>query len=97
MGYALTEDLIIHEGEIVRKTFQDYKIPTISEMPVMDPVIVEEEDPNGPYGAKSVGEAAMDPVAAAICNAIHNAVGVRISRLPAKPESLLAAINEKGS
>ena len=95
MGYALTEDLIIQEGEIVYKTLLDYKIPTIADMPSIEPVIVEEEDPNGPYGAKSVGEAALDPVAAAICNAIHNAVGIRVRRLPVRPEWLLEALTSK--
>jgi CO/xanthine dehydrogenase Mo-binding subunit len=95
MGYALTEDLIIHEGEIVYKTLLDYKIPTIADMPSIDPVIVEEEDPNGPYGAKSVGEAALDPVAAAISNAIYNAVGIRVRRLPVRPEWLLEALRSK--
>ncbi len=61
-------------------------------MPNMVPLIIEEADPNGPYGAKSVGEAAIDPVAAAICNAIYNAVGVRITRLPVMAETLLEAI-----
>ena len=58
----------------------------------MVPLIIEEEDANGPYGAKSVGEAAIDPVAAAICNAIYHAVGVRITRLPVMAETLLEAI-----
>jgi CO/xanthine dehydrogenase Mo-binding subunit len=92
MGYALTEHLIIHHGEIAYKTLLDYKIPTIKDMPPIQPIIVEEEDLNGPYGAKSVGEAAIDPVAAAICNAIYHAVGVRITRLPVTPEALLEAM-----
>jgi CO/xanthine dehydrogenase Mo-binding subunit len=97
MGYALTEDLIMHEGRIVYKTLLDYRIPTIADMPNITPVIVEENDPNGPYGAKSVGEAALDPVAATICNAIYNAVGVRITKLPVKCETLLEAIKASGT
>jgi len=95
MGYALSEKLILQEGRIVYKNLLDYKIPTIADMPTIIPVIVEEEDPNGPFGAKSVGEAAIDPVASAICNAIYNAIGVRITRLPVTSESLLEAIKAK--
>ena len=60
----------------------------MEDVPLIKTLIIEAEDPNGPYGAKSVGEPAMDPVAAAICNAIYNAVGVRIKKLPVTPESL---------
>jgi CO/xanthine dehydrogenase Mo-binding subunit len=67
----------------------------IANMPGIKTVIVEEEDPNGPYRAKSVGEAALNPAAAAICNAIYNAVGARIIRLPVTAESLLKAIKTK--
>jgi CO/xanthine dehydrogenase Mo-binding subunit len=95
MGYALSEHLIFNQGKIVYKNFLDYKIPTMKDIPPIEPIIVEEEDPYGPYGAKSVGEAALDPVAAAICNAIYNAVGVRITKLPVTPEALLEAIKAK--
>jgi CO/xanthine dehydrogenase Mo-binding subunit len=99
MGYGLTENLAFDNGVIVNKNLADYKIPTILDMPEIKTVIVEEEDPYGPYGAKSVGEAATDPVVAAICNAIYNAVGVRITSLPVTSESLLKGIRakEKGS
>ncbi len=95
MGYALSEHLIFNQGEIVYKNLLDYKIPTMKDMPPVEPIIVEEEDPYGPYGAKSVGEAAIDPVAAAICNAIYNAVGVRVTKLPVTPEWLLKTIKTK--
>lgn len=95
MGYALSEHLVLHEGQILNKDLSDYKIPTMEDMPNIVSVIVEEEDPNGPYGAKSVGEAAMNPVAAAICNAIYNAVGVRMTRLPVRPETLLKAVRKR--
>jgi len=95
MGYALTENLVLHNGEIVNRNLTDYKIPTSLDMPDVETVIVEEEDPYGPYGAKSVGEAATDPVAAAICNAIYNAVGIRITRLPVTADSLLKLIKIK--
>ena len=95
MGYALYENLILDNGVIIYKNLLDYKIPTIADVPPITPVIIEEEDPNGPYGAKSVGEAALDPVAAAICNAIYNAVKIRVNRLPVTPEVLLVAIKSR--
>ncbi len=61
----------------------------------MDVTIIESGDPEGPYGAKGVGEPAIDPVPAAIANAIYHAVGVRVTRLPITPERLLAAIRSK--
>lgn len=95
MGYTLSENLIFHKGQILCKNLLDYKISAITDMPDIIPVIVEEEDPNGPYGAKSVGESSINPVVGAICNAIYDAVGVRITRLPVTPESLLKAIKAK--
>jgi CO/xanthine dehydrogenase Mo-binding subunit len=95
IGWALTENLIVQNGKIVYTTLLDYKIPTFADMVNVVPILVEEEDPKGPYGAKSLGEAAFNPVAAAICNAIYDAVGVRVTRLPVLPETLLEAIRAR--
>jgi CO/xanthine dehydrogenase Mo-binding subunit len=65
-------------------------------MPEIEVDIVESFDPTGPFGAKGVGEPTSVPTAAAILNAIHNAVGVRITSLPATAEKVLAAIKMKG-
>lgn len=92
IGWALTENLAVENGEIMNRNLLDYKIPTFADMVHVDSILVEESDPNGPYGAKSLGEPAFNPVAAAVCSAIYNATGVRITRLPARPESLLEAI-----
>lgn len=96
MGWALLEQIILRDGEILNRNFLDYKIPTFADMVDVHPIIVEEEDPNGPFGAKSLGEPAFNPVATAICNAIYDAVGVRITKLPVLPEELLAAMRAKG-
>lgn len=92
IGWALTENLAVENGEIMNRNLLDYKIPTFADMVHVDPILVEESDPNGPYGAKSLGEPAFNPAAAAVCNAIYNATGVRITRLPARPETMLEAI-----
>jgi nicotinate dehydrogenase medium molybdopterin subunit len=60
----------------------------------MEFFIIEDPEPSGPFGAKGLGEAALLPTAAAIINAIDNAVGVRISSLPATPEKVLAALQQ---
>lgn len=92
IGWALTENIAVKNGKIMNPNFLDYKIPTFADMVNVEPILVEESDSNGPYGAKSLGEPAFDPVAAAVCNAIYNATGVRITKLPARPESMLAEI-----
>lgn len=89
IGWALTEDIVLRDGDILNKNLLDYKIPTMADMTNVVPILVEEEDPNGPYGAKSLGEPAFNPVAAAVCNAIYDAVGVRPTKLPVKPEYVL--------
>ena len=61
----------------------------------IDAVVVETPDPEGPYGAKGVGEPGLVPTAPAIANAIYDAVGIRLHKLPMKPELVLGAILEK--
>ena len=95
IGWALTENLIVQDGRIAYTNLLDYKIPTFADMVSVVPILVEAEDPKGPYGAKSLGEPAFNPVAAAVCNAIYNAVGVRVTRLPVLPETLLQAIRAR--
>ena len=95
VGYALMEEVVVKEGRVMNAHLADYKVPTMEDVPPIKTLIIEAEDPNGPYGAKSVGEPAMDPVAAAICNAIYNAVGVRIKKLPVTPESLYRELRAK--
>ncbi len=70
-------------------------MPTTLDMPEIEVHIVDSYDPTGPFGAKGVGEPTSVPTAAAILNAIHDAVGVRITSLPATAEKVLAAIKAK--
>ncbi|MFQ6016005.1 MAG: xanthine dehydrogenase family protein molybdopterin-binding subunit, partial [Anaerolineae bacterium] len=86
IGYALTEEFVQQDGVIQTHNLTEYLVPTTLDMPVeIKPIIVEVADPNGPYGAKGVGEMTTLPTAPAILNAIHDAVGVRIHHLPATP------------
>ena len=95
IGWALIEDLKFENGEIVNPNFHDYKIPTIKDIPKISPILIESIDPNGPFGAKGLGEPAMVPTAPAIVNAIYDAVGVRIKDIPATSEKIFDGLKEK--
>ncbi len=92
VGYALTEEMIYQEGRLKNPNFRDYKILTAADAIPVEPVLVETDDPAGPFGAKGIGEPGLVPTAPAIANAIYDAVGVRLSALPMKPEAVLEAI-----
>ncbi len=95
MGYALTEELKMEKGFVLNPNFHDYKLPTASDIPEIDFTPVETIDPEGPYGAKGVGEAPLIPTAAAIANAVSDALGIAITSLPITPEKILRALAEK--
>jgi CO/xanthine dehydrogenase Mo-binding subunit len=88
IGMALMEDFVPGRTE----NLHDYLIPTIGDVPPIVTHIVEVPDPHGPFGAKGLGEHALIPTAPAILNAIRDACGARIRRLPATPDRVLAAI-----
>ena len=75
--------------------FRDYKILTAKDAIPLEPIVIETQDKDGPYGAKGIGEPGCVPTAPAIANAIYDAVGVRIRDLPITPERVLAAIKKK--
>jgi len=93
LGYAVTEQLIVKEGKVVNPYFRDYKMPTARDMPKVIPILVETNDPGGPFGAKGLGEAGAICTAPAIANALFNATGVRIKALPLTPERVLEALD----
>lgn len=95
IGFALMEEIRIEDGRPLTTTFGDYKIPTMSDIPEIKRVILESGDGVGPYGSKSIGESPHVPVAAAIANAIDDAVGVRITTLPISAEKIYQALKEK--
>jgi len=96
MGYALTEELLLDgAGRPLNANFMDYKIFSAKDMPKLTTILVETEEPLGPYGAKSISEVPINGPAPAIANAIYHAVGVRIRKLPIRPEDVLKALREK--
>ncbi|WP_171060545.1 xanthine dehydrogenase family protein molybdopterin-binding subunit [Poseidonocella sp. HB161398] len=92
LGQALMEDYVTVEGHAETHGFAKYILPTALDVPQINCVIVEDEDPTSPLRAKGIGEPALVPTAPAIINAIYDAIGVRITALPATPEKILAAL-----
>jgi len=93
LGYALTEELLLDgAGRPLNPNFLDYKIFSAMDMPKLTTILVETDEPLGPFGAKSISEVPINGPAPAIANAIYNAVGVRIRKLPIRPEDVLHAL-----
>jgi CO/xanthine dehydrogenase Mo-binding subunit len=92
LGYALMEQLIIEQGKVMSTNFGESKIPSIRDIPPLKTVIQEFPVGNGPYGGMSIGEPPVLVAAAAIANAVEDAVGVRIYDLPITSEKVLRAI-----
>ena len=95
LGFALTEEIVREKGKTLNPSFLDYKLFTALDMPKIKPIIVEVPEPLGPFGARGIGEATTIPTAAAIANAVFNAVGVRVKELPMTPERILEGLKKK--
>jgi 4-hydroxybenzoyl-CoA reductase subunit alpha len=99
MGFAeaaMEEMTYLPSGLHRGPSLLDYRIPTSLDTPELTAMIVESGDPKGPYGAKEAGEGPLHPVIPAISNAIHDAVGIRLTELPFHPGKVLQLIREKG-
>ena len=93
LGWALNEEYIYNDkGQLVNAGFLDYRMPVASDVPMIDTVLIEEPNPNHPYGVRGVGETPIVPPQAAVANAVENAIGLKISELPISPPKLLRAI-----
>jgi len=95
MGYGLMENMAIEDGKVIAANFGDYKIPTIRDIPILETVLLETSVGLGPYGSVGIGEMSTMPAAAAIANAVEDAVGVRIKSLPITAEKVLEVLKEK--
>lgn len=96
VGAALGEELIYEEGRLVNGAYIDYALPRANDLPQIRPFLVgDDDDQEGPYGAKSIGELPLVPSAPAIANAVYDAVGVRITELPITPDKVLRALREQ--
>ncbi len=88
LGFALSEECAWEKGLPTNATLVDYKMPASIDMPPVQPILVESDDPYGPFGAKGLGEMALVGVAAAVANAVHEAAGVRIKDAPITSEKV---------
>ena len=92
LGYALMEEVVVDRGVNLSTNFAGYLIPTSLDVPDVEPIVLESGDGRGPFGARGIGEPPIGPPAAAIANAIEDAVGVRITELPITPERVAQAL-----
>lgn len=96
VGAALWEALEFDDaGRVRNANLLDYRMPTAADLPSIEAILIEEEGGDGPFGAKGVGEPPMIAPAAAVANAIRNAIGQRINQLPLHPESVWRAIQRR--
>jgi CO/xanthine dehydrogenase Mo-binding subunit len=95
IGYALTEEMVYENGELKNPSFHGYKLLTSTDMPPVHFYPIETYDEAGPYGSKGAGEAPLIPTAAAIANAVSNAIGVTFYSLPITAEKVLRALKEQ--
>jgi probable selenate reductase molybdenum-binding subunit len=98
IGYALTEEYKFSQtGKLINSNFMEYRIPSSRDIPDIKTILVETYEPKGPYGAKSVAEININGPIPAIGNALYNALGIRIHKLPYTPEKVLEALKNKGA
>jgi CO/xanthine dehydrogenase Mo-binding subunit len=95
VGSTIMEELIVREGRLTNASLEGYLVPTAVDVPEIIPLVVEVPDPSGPYGAKGMAEAPLAASAAAIANAVFDAVGVRTWEIPMTPERILKAIDQQ--
>lgn len=98
LGYSLSETLAYDakDGHVINPNFVDYKEFTAVDMPKTVTALADTWEPDGPFGAKGIGEGAMNPVPAAVFNAVTRAIGVRVPSSPITPEKVLRALRQKG-
>ncbi len=96
LGYGMMEEIVLDDnGGLLTTGLGDYLVPTAEDAPPITPIIVEEPEPSGPFGAKGTGEPPACPTAAALINAIYDAVGVDITSLPVTAEKVYKALKKK--
>ena len=92
IGYGLMEEVVVEEGINLTSSFASYLIPSAADVPDVEPIVVESGEGLGPFGARGIGEPPIGPPAAAVANAIADATGARLTRLPLTAERVAAAL-----
>ncbi len=93
LGLAVTEELVCEDGQILNGHLGDYKLPTMADIPPLETVLVPSSGGEGPYQAKAIGELANNATAAAIANAVADAIGCQLFELPITAERVYAALH----
>jgi CO/xanthine dehydrogenase Mo-binding subunit len=95
LGYALSERVVVEEGQILTASFMDYAMLKAEDMPELVVRLIESGESEGPFGAKGLGESGAIPVSAAVANAVQDAIGVRFTELPITPAVVHAALGRR--
>ncbi len=96
LGQVISEEMVYgRTGHLQNANLLEYKIPSVHEMPHVEPIIVESCDPEGPFGAKEAGEGPLLPILPAVVNSVYDAIGIRINDLPLTPDTVFFAIEKK--
>src|SRR5262249_12199553 len=95
LGEVLMEEQVFRKGVHKFPSMLEYKSPTTLETPEIHTILVETDDPEGPFGAKEAGQGPLLPVIPAVANAVHDAVGVRIDEIPLTPDKVIRALDLK--
>lgn len=94
IGYSLTEHMVFEEGRLLTASFMDYLLPSATQTPTIhEPTYYEDVCPHGPMGAKGLAELALIPVPAAVANAVKDATGVDVDKIPIRPEEIIWRLN----
>jgi CO/xanthine dehydrogenase Mo-binding subunit len=92
LGYALCEELVVQDGQVLNPQFMEYALLPAAAMPEIAVALIETADAAGPFGAKGLGESGVIPVSAAVANAVKDAIGLRLTELPMTPERVHRAL-----
>ncbi len=95
LGQAMQEEMVWENGRLMNPGLLEYRTASTLESPPIEPILVESNDPEGPFGAKEAGEGSLAATLPAVVNAIYDAVGIWITSLPVTPEKVLKALEEK--
>jgi len=95
IGDVFYEEVMIKDGIVMNPNMLEYRVPTANDIPKITSIIVDSYEPNGPYGAKEVGESPRAAAISAIANAICNAIGERIYTLPMTNDRIMRALSNK--
>jgi 4-hydroxybenzoyl-CoA reductase subunit alpha len=97
LGQALVEEFRYFRGNILNPNLLDYRTLSPQQMPKVEVILVESNDPEGPFGAKECGEGPLLPILPAVANAVYDAVGIRLMSLPMTPDKVVGALERKSA